>query len=297
MQLDGSSPIVARDVAFRFAPRLNAPGRLGPPDLALELLLARSDAGARDIAARVEALSVERRALQEAMTAEAIDEIERDGFAERPAIVVGREGWSSGIVGIVAGRLSDRYARPVVVVGFDRGAGRGSVRGPKGARLHDALASIGPVLDRFGGHQAAAGLEVRVERLAELRSAFERAIEAQGPPLSVDDPRDAVRLVPDDEPRNVVLDIERLEPCGQGNPAPRLVVEGRVLVAREVRGGHLKLELQIDGGNRLRCFGATLGSLAKSLGSNAPVTALGELGRDKYVGGGAVELKVDRVLQ
>jgi single-stranded-DNA-specific exonuclease len=293
-RIDGSTPLSARDVAFRFAPRINAPGRLGAPDLALELLLARSEETGRGLAAALESLSDRRRVLQDAMIDEAVAEVEREGWADRPALVVGREGWSTGIVGIVAGRLADRYARPTVVVGFDQGAGRGSVRGPKGARLHDALSSLGSLLDRFGGHQAAAGLEIPVERLGALREAFERAIEAQGPPASPDPLEDVVPLVPGDDLARVIVDIERLEPCGMSNPAPRLMIEARVAEAREVRGGHLKLDLVLDGGRRVSGFGIAMGGLAAGLGG--PVTLVGELRRDTYRGGGAVEIRVERVL-
>jgi single-stranded-DNA-specific exonuclease len=294
-KMDASSPLSARDVAFRFAPRINAPGRLGPPDLALELLLARSEESARQLAASVEGLSDRRRALQEAMTEEAVVEIEQGGYAERAAIVIGREGWSAGIVGIVAGRLADRFARPVVVVGFEGGVGRGSVRGPKGSRLHAALSSIpSGLLDRFGGHQAAAGLEVRLDRLGDLREAFERAIEAQGPPESAGELSDLVRLAAEDDLGRVVVDLERLEPCGMGNPAPMMVVEARVVEAREVRGGHLKLDLSLPSGRRVGGFGISMGKLATGL--SGAVTVVGELRRDTYRGGGAVEIRLERVL-
>jgi single-stranded-DNA-specific exonuclease len=295
-KMESTTKLGARDVAFRIAPRLNAPGRLGPPDLALELLLEKDPTRARELAERVEALSIERRALQEQMTDEAVQEIEENGWGERSAIVIGREGWSTGIVGIVAGRLADRYLRPVVVIGFEGSIGRGSVRGQKGARLHDALSQVSSVLDRFGGHQAAAGLEIRAERLTELRAAFESAVSSQGAAVIPEELGDAVRLVPEDDLPRIVDDIERLEPCGQGNPAPRLIVEGKVAEAREVRGGHLKLDFIAAGGKRMSCFGFTMGSLAPGLGTGNPVTVVGELRRDTYRGGGAVELRLDRVL-
>lgn len=290
----GAGTPSARDVAFRIAPRLNAPGRLGAPDLALELLLARDDETARQIAATLEGLSERRRALQETMTTEAIEEIEREGWASRPAIVIGREGWGSGIVGIVAGRLVDRYRCPVVVIGFEAGFGRGSVRGPKGARLFDAIAKVASLLNRFGGHQAAAGLEVQRERLPALRAGFEDAVRSLGENVPVDPLGDAVWLATADEPLSVVLDIERLEPCGQGNPAPRLVVSGRVAAARELKGGHLRLDLVLEGGRRVGCFGVAMGARAADLSGD--VTVLGELRRDTYRGGDAVEIFLDRVL-
>ena len=185
----------------------------------------------------MEQLQVERRVQQDRLIAEALDEIERERWGERPAIVIGREGWNHGIVGIAAGRLARRFQRPVVVVGFEGGRGRGSVRGPEGARLHDALGAVGDVLDRFGGHQAAAGVEVQLDRLGELRERFEQVCEQQGRDAAAPLTDDVARLCPEDEPRQVVADLARLEPCGAGNPAPQIAVEAGVVSAREVRGG------------------------------------------------------------
>ena len=259
-RFDAARRISSEDVAFRIAPRINAPGRLGPPDLALELLLAETPDAARGIAAQIEQVQRERRAIQDRMIAEAVEEIEREGWAERPAIVVGRDGWNHGIVGIVAGRLVGRYGKPCIVVGFEESRGRGSVRGPAGSRLHDALVESSPTLERFGGHQAAAGLEVRAERLGQLREAFESACAraAKVDPQAVTEEL-TTRLEPVDDPRRVLTDLERLEPCGAGNPLPQLVTDARVLFAREVRGGHLKLELELEGGQRLAGFGPALG--------------------------------------
>jgi len=207
---------------------------------------------------------------------------------------VGREGWNPGIVGIVAGRLAEQYDRAVIVIGFENGVGRGSVRGPKGSRLHDALAASASVLERFGGHQAAAGLEVRAAQLGALREAFEHAIAAQGK-LEREGALDgAVHLAEDDEPFHVVRDIERLEPWGQGNPAPRLIVEGVVEAARELKGGHLRLDLLVSGRKRLGCFGLGMASLSEGLSGRAVV--VGDLRRDTYRGGEAVEMFLERIL-
>src|SRR5690606_13053279 len=129
-------PLSGEDVAFRLAPRINAAGRLGDPKLALDLLLARDPAKASALAAALEQVQTERRQIQERMLAEAIADIERMGMADAPAIVLAREGWHPGVVGIVAGRIASTYGKPTVVVGLDGASGRGSVRGPQGFRLH-----------------------------------------------------------------------------------------------------------------------------------------------------------------
>jgi single-stranded-DNA-specific exonuclease len=291
-KIEPGSPLSAEDVAFRIAPRLNAPGRLGAPDLAVRLLLAESLDSAHALAAEIEQRQVERRAVQEQMLEEALAEVERERYGERAAIVVGREGWNHGIVGIVAGRLAAELKRPVAVIGFENGIGRGSVRGPKGARLHDALTACAPHLRRFGGHQAAAGLEVAIDRIDTLRAAFESACAAQPAAGNCDD-APCVRLAAGDNLSRVLSDLAQLEPCGESNPAPALALVGRVVSAREVSGGHLKLELSLDGGERLSAFGIGLGHRAQGLSGEVAVS--GRLRPDRYRGGNAIELKLDKI--
>ena len=296
-KLDGQTPITAEDVAFRIAPRLNAPGRLGSADIAVKLLMAKTNEEAYSLAAEIEQCSSERKLLQERMIEEALAEIESEGWAERAAIVIGREGWNHGIVGIVAGRLADRFKRPVVAIGFTNGHGRASVRGPAGSRLFDALSAAKDILIRFGGHQAAAGAEVLLSRLGELRACFEAACAAQPPPQnpSQAEEQNALSwLALGDAPARVLSDLYMLEPCGAGNEAPSLALEATVLSARQVNGGHLKLELELEGGTRLGAFGISLGDRASSL--TGKITVVGKLRPDRYRGGNAIELKLEKIL-
>ena len=282
-----------RDVAFRIAPRLNAPGRLGSPDIVLELLTAKDITQARGIAAEIEQLTIRRRRIQDEMIEAAYEDIASGQLSERAGSVIGREGWNSGIVGIVAGRLADKYKVPVAVIGFEDGHGRGSVRGPDGVRLHDMLSSIEGVMDRFGGHQAAAGLEVNWEKFSELAEAFDAAAK-EFPPTVPAGSRfdDVVWLDPGDDPASVIRDLYRVEPCGEKNPRPRIAVRARVTQARSVKGGHLKLSLAV-GDARLSGFAPTRGDLAKELGGSALI--IGDLKFDTYRGNGAVEIYVDEI--
>jgi single-stranded-DNA-specific exonuclease len=291
--IEPGQPLRAEDVAFRIAPRLNAPGRLGAPDLAVELLLASSLDTARALAAEIEQRQLERRAVQQRILEEALAEVEREGYRERAAVVLGREGWNHGIVGIVAGRLASELGKPVVVIGFENGVGRGSVRGPQGARLHDAVSACSSLLRRFGGHQAAAGLEIESEQLAALRGAFETACAGQAPGPCRSDEQPCTRLARGDSLARVYAELGQLEPCGESNPSPALALVARVVSAREVTGGHLKLELALDSGERLSAFGIAMGSRAQSLSGEVAVS--GRLRPDRYRGGGAIELKLDKI--
>lgn len=288
-RVDPRSGVSAHDVAYRLAPRLNAPGRLGPADAALNLLLAANAEEADRHAREIEQKQTQRRDIQQRIMAEAQEEIEREGWHTRPAIVVGRRGWNSGVVGIVAGKLAELYDRPTVVLGFEDRVGRGSVRGPRGARLYDALESMTSVLSRFGGHQAAAGLEIDLERLEEFREGFERAfldtqtITAQSQAEAL-----VVPLDPEDDPAQVLDDLALLEPCGEANPPAKLAITGKVESVRPVRGGHLRLEIQVGGGRMISSFAPGMGARAEGL--QRDVIAIGTLRRDNWRGGRAVEL-------
>jgi single-stranded-DNA-specific exonuclease len=171
------------------------------------------------------------------------------------------------------------------------------VRGPAGSRLFDALSECKGVLVRFGGHQAAAGAEVQISRLGELRACFEAACAAEPPPQNNSQEESDAELswlAAGDEPARVLNDLYLLEPCGAGNVAPSLALEARVLSARQVNGGHLKLELELEGGTRLGAFGIALGDRASSL--SGKIAVLGKLRPDRYRGGSAIELKLEKIL-
>jgi single-stranded-DNA-specific exonuclease len=286
----GSATPTGEDVSFRFAPRINAPGRLQKPDLALSLLLASTDEEARRIAAEVEVLCTRRKEVERGVTAEAMAMLEDPGLAALPAIVLGRQGWHPGVVGIVAGRLASRFSKPTIIVSLDGGRGRGSARAPSGFSVYDALTRVRDVVSAFGGHHAAAGLEVSADRIDTLRERFAEACGAMGVPAPPDRLDADSVFVDGDAPPRVVADLERFEPCGQTNPAPRIAVaRARVLGAREVRGGHLRMWLDV-GGTALSCFGAEMAHRLPALGSHARV--VGALRRDTWTGGGAIEMRL-----
>lgn len=290
-----SGLVTAEDVSFRFAPRLNAPGRLADPDDALALLLETDEGRASAIADRVEALQQQRRAIQATMVEEALADVKDGGFADHPGIVVARQGWHPGVVGIVAGRLADQLGKPTIVVGLEGAKGRGSVRGPRGFPLHDALTASRDALVGFGGHQAAAGVEVDATRVDALRTAWNDACARLGAAgFGGDDPRRIlVRLAPEDDPYDVALDLVKLDPCGEGNPEPRIVVPGaRVVSARDLKG-HLRLSLSFAG-RGVDGIAFHRGAEADGL-RGREVAVVGSLRRDTYRGGRAVELLVHRV--
>jgi single-stranded-DNA-specific exonuclease len=274
--------IDARTVAWKLAPRINAPGRLGAAEPALSLLLADA-ATAHERAQQLEAANQERRAIQDRVMAEALAML---GDREvGPAVVLAGEGWPAGVVGIVAAKLVDRFQRPAFVVGIDpaTGIGRGSARTTAGINLYDALAAasraMGPGLDRFGGHAAAAGFTVRREHVASLGEALSGAVvrlaEGSGPVSAGGAGGEApgrevdaeVRLGDIDE--RLAQELAGLGPFGQDNPAPLLVTRGvRVTAVRRVGdGSHLKLTVEDDRATQRSAIGFGLGERPVELGA------------------------------
>jgi single-stranded-DNA-specific exonuclease len=267
----GDREIDARTISWKLAPRINAPGRLGAAEPALSLLLADVETAASR--ARVlEEANVQRRALQDRVMAEALELV---GDDPGPAIVLAGEGWPSGVVGIVAAKLVDRYQRPAFVVGIDpeSGIGRGSARTAGNVDLYRALSEVARThgcLDKFGGHAAAAGFTVSRESVAALAEALGGActrLAAGSGPIAAQRFFDAeVGLVEVDE--RLAQELAGLGPFGQANPPPLLVTRNaRVTALRRVGdGSHVKLTVEDDRAATRSAIGFGLGERVAALG-------------------------------
>ncbi len=247
-----TGPVRPMDIGYRLGPRLNAAGRLGTAQAALELLTTSDEARAQALAAELDAQNrqrqdVEKRTLLEAQ-AQLAEFCGAAGPTAHAALVVGSRGWHPGVLGIVAARLMRSHHRPVFVIGFDeRGVGKGSGRSIEGLSLVGALAQCAQWLDRFGGHEMAAGLTLRETAFGEFQKRFCEV--ARG---LLDDEQLRPRLRLDAEVRLADLDPnflachEQLQPFGMGNPQPVFLASRVVPVAEPqiLKGKHLRLALR-----------------------------------------------------
>ncbi len=290
------APIGGVDVAFRLGPRLNAAGRLGDPEITLRLLRATSLSEARALAAQIEQINQERKAIQQRITQEAIDQI-IEVYGEQPegGIVAAAQGWHRGVVGIVAARLVERFDAPAVVIALDEGVGHGSCRTPDGFSIYDAVAASRSHLSKFGGHSAAAGLSLPAEHLDVFRADFDdtcRAMRAALPELDATPWIDVVLGA--DYPLPSAAELASLEPVGEGNAEPLFLLDGAEVRGKRVVGqGHLKLDLRV-GGRSVSAFGWEMGALVDGLGKVVDVH--GCLRPDSWRGGDAIELRIGSVL-
>jgi single-stranded-DNA-specific exonuclease len=239
----------ASDLSFRLAPRINAAGRLGDPKLALDLLLAPTRAEAMPLAEQIEDRNRDRQRVEDTILRAAAAEIQRSGALERGdrVLVAAGQGWHEGVIGIVASRLVDRHARPVVLIALDGERGKGSGRSVSAYDLHAGLAACSEHLERFGGHRAAAGLSIAADQV----DAFAAAMRAHGAEHLPEDACvrssvvDAVVSV-GEVSLELARELARFEPCGYGNPGVNLLVPGAQLMGLQGMGeGGKHLRLQV----------------------------------------------------
>jgi single-stranded-DNA-specific exonuclease len=239
----------AASVGFRLAPRLNAAGRLGHPEAALELLLTEDREHAVRLAQRLDGLNRDRQAVEERILREAVEEVESwpEAKQRRRGYVLAREEWHEGVIGIVASRLVERYHRPVVLVAGGEREWKGSGRSTGSFDLHGGLAACSKHLVRFGGHRAAAGLSIEPAQVEAFSEAFAVHADASLPEEQLQ-PRTVIdALVHGSElTLDLCAELARLAPFGLANPGVTLLLAGCELsdVATVGEGKHLRFRVK-----------------------------------------------------
>jgi single-stranded-DNA-specific exonuclease len=282
--LDGKA-ITAGRVGFILAPRLNAVGRIGHGLRGVELLCAESEHEANSIARELEELNRRRQEMDRDTLDAARAMIERSGSIPTGIVVAG-EGWHPGVIGIVASRLVEEYARPVILIALDGDEGKGSGRSIPAFDLHAGIGECSDLLVRYGGHKAAAGVTIRREMVDEFARRFALVAESA---LTPDDLVPELRVDLEIPLEDVTEDLESLlrhfEPFGVGNPTPVFMSRGVSVAepARTVGRDGLRLRLT-NGSYSLDALGWGMGNLAKQLQPGDSVDIAFRVERDEYRG-------------
>jgi single-stranded-DNA-specific exonuclease len=287
-------------LGFMLGPRINAGGRIGKADLGARLLSTASMIDAEVMATQLDMLNTERRDIEAAVRAAAMEQAEERGL-EAPLVWAAGEGWHPGVVGIVASRLKDAANRPAIVIGLDGDEGKGSGRSVSGIDLGAAIQRMTGegLLLKGGGHKMAAGLTVArdqlepaMERLSELLA--KQGADKIGPPdMKLDG-----TLMPGALNVELINQIEQAGPFGAGAPAPRFALPDlQVGHARRVGESHLKLNLNDGMGGKIDaiCFGAFDGELGPRLTDHggARFHFAGRLEINTWNGRQSVQLRLD----
>ncbi len=240
--LDSSS------VAYKFAPRINAAGRMGSAERALKLLLTDDVNEAREIAEEISNANVERQTTETQITNAAIEYIEANPHIKyRRVIVVDSENWHQGVIGIVASRLVEKYGKPCIVISKNGDVAKGSCRSINGFSLYDALSYCSDILVQYGGHVLAAGLTVESDKIAAFRdkiNEYAQRFDAPVPVLKID-----CKLNPASITVDMLSSLKILEPYGAENAQPLFGLYNMELAAIQPVGAgkHLRLTLRKKG--------------------------------------------------
>ena len=219
-------PITAENVSYAIAPRINAAGRMDNAVTALQLVLCEEEERAEELAHKLNEINVARQETEQEIVRAAQEQLDAEPaiLEDRVILIWGRD-WHPGVIGIVAARLMERFGRPVIVISMHEGEGRGSGRAPDLFDLHSALAGCAQYLTRFGGHAAAAGVEIDEDNLPSFRQAINAwAADHAAQPEAVSLQLDAAVTLGELSLDNV-QELGRLAPFGRENPTPVLLVQ------------------------------------------------------------------------
>jgi len=268
-----SGNLTSGQVVFTIAPRINAVGRLGDALRAVELLITDDAEQALKLSGVLETENYQRRKIDEDTFTNALDIVETSlDLNDKMAIILHQESWHPGVIGIVASRLVEKYYRPAIMLTTVEGIAKGSARSIPNFNIYEALKKCEDLLIHFGGHQAAAGLAVEIEKLEQFKLKFNQVMKESmteddlSPEIIIDSKLKFSEITP-----KFLRIIEQFAPFGPGNMRPVFLAENVILsgAARIVGNDHLILCVKQNGSDRvLDCIGFNMGSFRELINNS-----------------------------
>ncbi|OES44272.1 single-stranded-DNA-specific exonuclease RecJ [Domibacillus iocasae] len=282
------SSINEETVGFMIGPRINAAGRLDDAGPAAELMLTEDAEEAMMLAEEIDALNKQRQTIVNEMAKEAIEMVNQDYPPDQyPVIIVGKEGWNPGVVGIVASRLTDTFYRPAIVLGLDseKGIAKGSARSIKGFDLFKSLSTCRDILPHFGGHPMAAGMTLSIDNVDELRR---RMVDIANDTLTAEDFTPIIQVDGEASVSDITVqgieELNKLAPFGMNNPKPLFVIQDAKITSMKKIGAnqaHLKAAFEKDG-QTIDGIGFGMGDYADQIAKTSDVSVIGELSINEW---------------
>lgn len=267
--------ISSYNIAFIIAPRINAAGRLADAGRCVELLITEDEALAYSIVKELEVENKERQRIEAEILEQAVAKLtaEKD-FENSKVLVLDELNWHPGVIGIVASRIVEQFSKPSILIGVDNEIGKGSGRSMSGFNLYEAMNKCSELLEKFGGHEMAAGLTIKAGNIEAFRKKINEIAEdmLQGKELSPELLVD-YKLEPADINLQIAKKLKDLEPFGMGNPNPNFVCRNMQVIDKKLVGAnnkHLSLNLY-DGNNNVKAIAFNMGNLFNVLSSSKKI--------------------------
>ncbi len=279
--------IDSRDVAFILAPRLNAPGRMAQARKAVELLLSEDELRAIELSGELDGHNSERKRVEDRILSEAISMVEEDDLEKNPILVLAKDGWHPGVIGICASRIAEKYCRPTILIGLDGDEGKGSARSVPSLHIHEALSKCKEYLEDFGGHSQAAGMRINRKKIDGFREKLKEVVSEK---VTEEDliPRTVADLgLSFDQIDEKLLKLLRLfAPYGFSNPVPLFLTQGVEAVGtpRLVGREHLKVKVRHES-RVFSAIGFGLGEFLRKIEIAKPELGIVySIGEDNFTG-------------
>lgn len=291
LNIIGYKDIDSNAISFGVAPRINACGRMGHEKDALDLFLTNDIEEAKKITELLVEYNQERQEIEKKIFCEAIDLIDNN---ETNCIIVGKEQWHHGVIGIVSSKITEIYDKPSILLCYEDGIAKGSGRSIKGFDLHEAIENCSTYVEQFGGHSMAIGITLKEENVEKFKKEFEEYIELKDiksivPIIPIDAKVDLKDLTIDD-----IKEFKVLEPYGEGNKRPLFQISNiKIISIRTLSDGkHLKMLLKDDNNKFIDTIGFNMGYLVDNFSIGTKIDVVGNLEVNEYNENKKIQLNI-----
>ena len=299
INMSGYKVIDSNSISFGIAPRINACGRMGKAEDALELFLSKNINEVCQLAQKLNEYNKERQETEKAIYENAVEAIERENLQKNSAIIVGGHNWHHGVIGIVSSKITEMYFKPSILLSFeDDGIGTGSGRSIPGFDLHEALSKCNNSIEKFGGHSMAIGMTIKKDKFEDFKKQFEQIAEEA-------DINDIIPIIKIDAKINfeninkeMVDSLKELEPYGEGNKMPIFAFKNlKIDSIRSLSDGkHLKLTLK-EGNTVINAIGFNMGHFINEYRIGDKVDVAGVLEINHFNGVESVQINLKDIMK
>ena len=294
----GYKNIDSTTISFGVAPRINACGRMGHADEALNLFLSKDIYEVNELTKKLNEYNKIRQETEKNIYEDAVKQIEQNKLNEKNAIIVSGENWHHGVIGIVSSKITDLYFKPSILLCNEGEFSKGSGRSIPGFDLHQALMQCQDTIDRFGGHAMAIGITIKTDKFQEFAEEFENVakeakIDEIIPIINID-----AKIELNEINKEMVESLKLLEPYGEGNKMP--IFAFRNLKIDSIRalseGKHIKLTLK-DNNNIINAIGFNLGKIAEDYRIGDKIDVVGTLEINSFNGVDSLQINVKDIMK
>lgn len=294
----GYKNIDSNTISFGVAPRINACGRMGHADEALNLFLSRDIYEVNELTKKLNDYNKLRQEIEKKIYEEAIEQIENNKLKEKSAIVIGGENWHHGVIGIVSSKITDLYFKPSILLCYEGELAKGSGRSIPGFDLHDSLMKCQDVIEKFGGHAMAIGITIKKENFNKFYEEFNKIVKDAKideiiPIINID-----AKINLNEINKQIVESLKELEPFGESNKMPIFAFKNLKIdsIRALTEGKHIKMTLK-DGNTVINAIGFNLGHLADEYRIGDKIDVAGTLEINSFNGVDNLQINIKDVMK